>query len=311
MTIYAHIGKFYGLDIEEFDESSGIRDASLALRIEVDWNAAENGEEIEDIISAVAEDPKAKDVKALVIGAWEEPFDTTAQPLIDFLVKKNDVFKSLEALFVAEMTSEENEISWIQQGDYSGLWTAYPNLKHLQIRGAEGLELGDVSHNTLETLIVESGGLPSSVVEAIGNSSLPSLKHLEVWFGDENYGWDGDISTITPLLDAQKFPSLKYLGLMNSEIQDEIATAVVESEILKQMEHLNLSKGVMSDVGGNALLENAEKLSHLLSLNLAHHYMSDEVSAKLKMVCKSVDVSEKREVDEYDGEEYRYVEVAE
>lgn len=51
-------------------------------------------------------------------------------------VEHAERFAHLESLFVGDMESEECEISWIKQGDYSRLYAALPNLKKLTIKGA-------------------------------------------------------------------------------------------------------------------------------------------------------------------------------
>lgn len=53
-------------------------------------------------------------------------------------VEHAERFAHLESLFVGDMESEECEISWIQQGDYSRLYAALPNLKKLTIKGTQG-----------------------------------------------------------------------------------------------------------------------------------------------------------------------------
>jgi hypothetical protein len=308
MTIGSHIESFFGLNLEQFDKTKGIQDESLALRIEVDYDAADEGETILETLQAVANDPKANNLTALIIGCWEEAFDTTAQPLVDFLVEHKDTFSSLKALFVGEMTYEENEISWINQANYSQLWAAYPQLEHLQIRGMMDLNLGQITHSTLETLIIETGGLDKSVVEQVSTASLPSLKKLELWLGTDGYGSDGSIDDVASLLEAGKFPLLVALGLKNSDIQDEIANAIALSPVLPQLTELDLSMGTLSDTGAKVLLENKDKFSHLKSLNLAHHYLSDDMMSKFADFGIPVDISDQEEADDDDD---RYVEVAE
>ncbi|OUS30327.1 hypothetical protein A9Q99_06305 [Gammaproteobacteria bacterium 45_16_T64] len=279
----------------------------MALRIEVDWEAADEGKTILSILEAVAADPKAKDISALIIGAWEEAFETGIQPLIDLLVQQKGVFTSLKAVFFAEMTYEENEISWIQQGDYSAFWPAYPQLEHVQIRGMEGLSLGEFQHENLKTLIVETGGLGTDVIQHVANANLPSLEHLELWLGDENYGWDGSVDDIAPLLNVERRPSLKFLGLKNSEIADEIAGLLATSSLLSQLKTLDLSMGNISDKGAEAILASADKFRHLSKLNLAHHYFSDDMMGKLSALAIPLDLSGQEQYD--DGE--RYIEVSE
>ena len=308
MTTGSDSRLFFGLELEHFDKAKGIQSESAAIRVELDYDAAEDGETILAVLEAVAADPKAKDIKALIVGNWEEAYDYSVQPVVNFLVKNNDTFKSLKALFVADIYSDECEISWIQQGDYSALWGAYPDLQHLQIRGSCDLSLGSISANSLETLILETGGLPSEVIIQIANAEFPKLKHLELWFGDEEYGWDGSIETVEPLVNPEKFPALKYLGLNNSYIQDDIVSLVVSSDMLAQLTHLDLSMGTLSDAGAETLLSNTDKLAHLQLLDLSHHYLSDSMVEKISALNIPVDVSDQQEEDE-PGE--RYVEVAE
>ena len=82
MTIGPHIETFFGLELEHFDKSSGIKNESLALRIEIDYDAADDGATILNALEDVASDPKAKDITALVIGTWKSPFSISDTPFI-------------------------------------------------------------------------------------------------------------------------------------------------------------------------------------------------------------------------------------
>ena len=68
-----------------------------------------------------------------------QTYETTI-PLAPF-IEAADRLTGLTALFLGEMTCEENEISWIQQGDVTPLLRAFPRLEVLRVRGGEGLEL--------------------------------------------------------------------------------------------------------------------------------------------------------------------------
>ena len=46
------------------------------------------------------------------------------------------------------------------------------------------------------------------------------------------------------------FPKLQYLGISDSEIQDELAEVVVNSRYMNQIETLDLSNGTLTDKGG-------------------------------------------------------------
>ncbi len=315
MAIYENIDSFYGLKIEQFDQEKGIQNEKLAQRLEVtyeDWE--ENDLEMKALLDKFSQDPKTGKVTALILGAWEEAYDNEASVYIDLLTQKAEQFSALKALFIGEMTGEENEISWINQGEYSKLLHAYPALEHLQIRGGNGLGFGDadtpVSHDNLKTLIIETGGLGSDVIDAIGHANLPALEKLELWFGDENYGWDGDVSTVTPLLSQSRFPHLKHLGLKNSEIQNDIVTAILNSDLLGQLETIDMSMGVMTDEAAKLLLDNQAQLIGK-QLDVSENFLSDEMVTMLEASPLTIKTSEQEEPEEYDGKSWYYVSVSE
>jgi hypothetical protein len=158
----------------------------------------------------------------------------------------------------------------------------------------------------------ESGGLPPQVVRAVGESDLPALEHLELWLGEENYGGGATPEDLAGILAGEWLPSLRYLGLQDSEIQDEIAAAVAAAPVVARLETLSLSMGILTDSGAEALLS-GQPLTHLKKLDLHHHYLSDEFMKRITAALPGVevDLSEQEEGDD-DGEEvWRYVAVSE
>ena len=149
-------------------------------------------------------------------------------------------------------------------------------LEYSRIRGGNGLRLRVDSHASLRTLIIETGGMSKALLDDLASFSCPALTHLELWLGDEQYGWDGTVDDLLPLLRRTKYPSLRHLGLRNSEITDDIAVAIAESDILPQLDVLDLSLGTLGDYGAKALLDCAA-VSQLDKLDLHHHYMSPEI----------------------------------
>lgn len=147
------------------------------------------------------------------------------------------------------MDYEECEVSWIIQGNYSKLWAAMPQLKVLIIKGSTDLELGEICHEGLESLTIICGGLPVSVIRSIQEAKLPHLKKLLLYIGIEDYGFDGDVDTIKELLEKADFPDLTYLGIVDSEIQDDIAKTVLESKFMGRIHTLDLSNGTLTDKG--------------------------------------------------------------
>ncbi len=264
------ISKFYSISYEEYDDGKGV----------------------EDLLKKILDDPDLPDLKELVIGSWGNAWEDDCQELIDGIVKNAERFSNIESLFFGDMGYEDCEVSWIIQGDYSKLWDALPQLKKFTVKGGMDLRLGKIHHENLESLTVICGGLPVSVIESVQNARLPKLKKLMLYIGSDEYGFDGDVDAIKELLAESDFPELTYLGITNSEIQDELIEVVLNSKYMGQISTLDLSMGTLTDKGGSLLLEKIPEWKNIKKLDLHYHYLSDEMAEKLEGLPIEVDVSE-------------------
>ncbi|MEN8221354.1 MAG: STM4015 family protein [Pseudomonadota bacterium] len=297
--------QFYGLPVVDFNPQLGIENPTTQVyRLAYDY---EQETKFKDILEKFLNDPRITDVPAIIIGHWEDAYEVSPDYVLQQLIEQRDKLPKLKALFVGDMTSEECEISWIQQTDYAPLLKAFPLLEQLRVRGSNDLQFSQLRLYSLKTLIIETGGLPCSVIESVINAKLPALEHLELWLGTDEYGFDGDLNTIKPLLEMGAFPKLRYLGLRDSEIADDIAIEIAKSPLPKQLEILDLSMGTLTDNGAQALL-NSEYIKSLKKLDLDFHFMSTTMMEKLENLGIDVDVSDQQEEDE-DGD--RYVAVSE
>lgn len=299
---------FNGKSVLDFNPGEALKDLNqYAYRLRLDYEALDGGEKIEDLIRAFAQSPDATECQELIIGQWDFDSSRSAHGVVEILLELKDAFKNLKALFIGDIISEEQEISWIQQSDLSPLLAAYPNLELFQMRGGDGLRLSVLAHENLKALIIETGGLPPNVIEDINNAHLPNLEKLELWLGDDNYGFESTIEDFNTIINGDKFPKLTYLGLKNSIIQDEIAIAVAKSPILDQLHTIDLSMGTLSDTGAQALLDSAN-IKKIQFLNLNHHYMSDGMMEKMKGLGIAVSMEDQEtEYDDYG----KYIEVSE
>ncbi len=254
------------------------------------------------MIRDILEDPEFPELEELVIGSWGSAFEEDCQPIVDGIVEHADRFRHIKKLFVGDMSYEECEVSWIMQGNYSALWKAMPQLKELTIKGTTDLELGEISHENLEALTIICGGLPADIIESIGKAKLPNLKKLLLYIGVDDYGFDGDAGTIRTLLEQMDFPKLEYLGIADSEIQDELAEVVLESKYMGQIHTLDLSCGTLTDKGGALILEKIPDYPNIKTVDLHYHYLSDEMMNRLKGLSVKLDVSEQNEPEEYHGD---------
>lgn len=287
MTINDHVETFAGLPVVVWDDEVSPPDpAAVAWRVDAGEFDAED-EEFAAFFERLLDRTGEAGPTALIIGDWgdayEEPFPA------DLLIRNAARLPRLRALFLGEMTFEQCEISWIQQGDITPLLTAFPALEHLWVRGAERLKLTPTRHEGLRELVFQSGGLPAEVVRAVGGCDLPNLSRLELWLGVDQYGGDARADDLAPILSGRSLPSLTRLGLRNAEIADEVAAAVAAAPVVARLTELDLSMGALGDAGAEALLT-GQPLTHLTRLDLSHHFMSPELAQRLVDELPGVDV---------------------
>jgi hypothetical protein len=275
--IDVHVTMFAGKAVKEWTDGDGI-DPRTAVRLSVEYDSETS---IDERLASLVETEGASRIEALVIGQWSgDQVETDSVELIEALVEHAPALPSLQAIFIGDITYEECEISWLHQSDVSPLLAAYPKLQVLWVRGGDGLELKSPHHATLRELVIQTGGLSRSVVQSLAKARLPSLEHLELWLGSDNYGADTELADLEPFFLGELFPKLKYLGLCDSELADSIAAAIAKAPVLKQLETLDLSMGTLGDDGGQALLA-SPAISRLKKLDLHHHYLSEALAAQL------------------------------
>lgn len=249
----------------------------------------------------ILQDPELPNLEEIIIGCWGESYDNSSQAIVDSFTDNREKFQHIEKLFVGDMEYDECEVSWIEQADYSKLWDAWPQLKSLTIKGSNDLSFGKIKHDNLQELEIICGGLPARVIQQIADAELPNLRKLNLYIGVEDYGFDGDVSGIENLLEADFIKNLDYLGLGDSEIQDEIVEAFFKYADLGKLKTLDFSNGTLTDKGGQILLDHAAKLKQLEKLDLTYHYMSNEMMEKLKATGLPVVLDEQQEAED-DGD---------
>ncbi len=267
-----------------------------------DYEDYENGKKAETMLEEILADPEFPGLEELIIGGWGGEYEESCQAILDGIAANVDRFSHITKLFIGDMDYEVCEVSWIMQGNYSNLWKAMPQLKELTIKGSTNLELGVIEHDNLESLTIICGGLGKDVIEEIAKAKLPNLQKLLLYIGVEDYGFDGDAETVRELLSVSDFPKLTYLGITDSEIQDELTAVVLESKYMQQITTLDLSNGTLTDKGGQLLVEKLSGCPGLEKLDVHYHYLSDEIVGKLKKLPIAVDVSEQLEAERWNGE---------
>ena len=247
--------------------------------------------------------PNANVIPGLIITdvTWARLEPSGTDPMVKPLVAVRERLPNLKAVFLTELTADECEISWIEHGDVSPIFEAYPNLEHFQIRGCGSLTLGRLSHSALRRLVIESGGLSAEVVRAIAAADLPRLEHLELWLGTSLYGGDATVDDIKALLFADGYPQVQYLGLRNCELLDDVVAVLVESPLMDRLRVLDLSLGCLSDAGAELLLA-CPAVARLEKLDIHYHFVSDPMVRRLEALGIELDASEPQDPDGLENE---------
>lgn len=283
MTISTNLTTFGGFPVRTVED----HDPFPEVGAPVAWRASLNnyrsdavtGTPDEELAGWLERLPSPETVQALIVGEWPEAFEEGApvQALVDFAPR----LPALRHLFVGEMTFEECEISWIQQGDVTPLVEAYaPQLETLFLRGTTELVLAPFTAAHLVSLGLESGGLDTTLVRAIADSTLPALRSLEVWLGTSDYGANASDDDLAALLSGAATPALSHLGLKNSDEPLRDVTALAASPLLPRLASLDLSQGTLGAECVPTLTAGA--FAHLDRLDLRYHYLSDDDLTRIR-----------------------------
>ncbi|TNM29558.1 STM4015 family protein [Streptomyces sedi] len=287
MNVGEHAEEFHGLPVFEFPGlgEGPVERASLPAADAVAWRIGvdvwEPEEQWEEAFARFLDTVDAARVRALVIGTWWEPYEMGPDEVLAALVGARDRLPSLRALFLGDIVRDESEVSWIKQGRATDLLEAFPAVEELRVRGGIGLEFAPLRQERLRELVVETAGLPAEAVRGVAACEFPGLAHLELWLGPSEWGGDASVEDLAPILSGERLPALTYLGLCNSEIQDEVCAAVASAPVVTGLEVLDLSMGVLTDEGAAALLD-GRSLTHLRRLDLSHNYLSEAMRARLR-----------------------------
>ncbi len=305
-----NLQNFGGLPVKDFQAAGDIPDfAKTCPRLRCEYD---NPMSLTDKLAIMYDLPGVQDTTALVFGLWAEngsTYEISPQPALDMMVSFKDRLPALSAFFSGDIVSEENEISWIGQGDYSAVWAAFPRLKEFGARGGNGLSLGTINHQELRKIVIQTGGLDRGTLREALAANAP-IEHFEVWLGSDEYGANTSIEDFADLFADRLFPQLHTLGLCNSQYADALAEGITASALLDRIKVLDLSGGALTDKGARALIASG-KLGHLERLDITFHYVSPEVVQELARHTPNLIADDMQKPEEWDGKAYYYISVSE
>ncbi|ATB47243.1 WGR domain-containing protein [Corallococcus macrosporus] len=307
----AHIKKYQTLLLGELADGVKSKEISLEWHLGFIRSARlakqdyDSEFDVVEAVGALLKHPSARFIRGLTVGMTD--FEENHYSRVADAIVEVGGLKTLQELFLGDFQyPDETEISWTYLHDISGALKLLPDLRKLRLRGGE-LELGDVDLPELREFTVETGGLPLGAVKSIANAKWPKLERLEVWFGSDNYGAEGGVEDIQPILDGKGLPNLKQLGLRNSEFADALAQALPGAKVLPQLEKLDISMGTLTTEGARALADKAAAFAHLKQFDVTENILTDEGQSLLSKAIPQANVGNQREYEE----DYRYAAVGE
>jgi uncharacterized protein (TIGR02996 family) len=258
-----------------------------------------------DILAQVLRHPSARFVVEFSFQSNGDPSDDNLQDLINLLGKKAPPT-------TRKITFGDNvdQISWHHTGSLAKLWPGVPNLKVLEIETGE-FEVGKMVAPALERAVFITGGLSKSCGKGLATAEMPEIRHLEIYYGTENYGGTCSIKEVRPLLERGDLAHLEYLGLKNSEFANELAREVGGAKVVKHLKTLDLSLGTMTDDGARALADAKASLAHLECLDLRDNFLTKEGVKLVKGLCKQVLTDGQQTPYDYGDELHYYVSISE
>ena len=267
------------------------------------WNDEFKGE-LAEVLETLLNHPSGRFLAELTFMYNDDPSDGDLQSLIDTLAKHAPA--TLRKLVIGD---DVDQISWYHVGKLGTLWPAVPKLEILEIE-AGSFDLGELELPAMRRAIFKTGGLSQASGKAIAAAKWPTIEHLEIYYGDDDYGGDCTIKQVLPLLARTDLPALRRLGLMDSMFSDELVAALPTSKLLPQLEHLDLSYGLLSDDGAKTIAAHRDAFAHLTVLDVSHNYLTPTGVKLLRGVANKVISGDQKQLDE-ENPEWRYVTVSE
>ena len=193
----------------------------------------------------------------------------------------------------------DRDISAVELGDLGALWPRYPQLVEIELQGCH-LDLG-----TIDSPALRSFELCSSTVSDANLAALraPALERLVLWLGDGEYGGGVTRRALNDLLRTAP-PTLRELGIMNTDHADVVAELLARLPLAGQLRVLDLSLGTLTDTGARWLERRA--FPQLEELRVQRSYISPAAIRTLEAAFPRVAAESQR-----DSAATRYVSVSE
>ena len=255
-----------------------------------------------DVMLPLLQHPSGKFLVELVLNENDDPSEDTLDDIFDVIAKH-----PMPTLRKLQIGDDVSQISWYRVGNIGKIWKSVPNLTHFDIEAGE-FELGTIELPNLVHAVFQTGGLSKTAAKSIAKAKWPKLEHLEVYFGDPQYGCTATIKDAQAILENANVPKLRYLGLKNAEFQAELVPHLAKSKLVRQLHTLDMSCGILLDEHVDVILQHKDAFKHLEVLDVGSTWLTPAAVKRLKGVAKKV-VCEDSWAEA--NPQYRYVRIGE
>ncbi|MCX5744976.1 MAG: hypothetical protein NT062_21010, partial [Proteobacteria bacterium] len=252
---------------------------------------------LEELLECLLAHPSGRHLAELAIGLDGDDYGEPLDELIAMLAR--DTPASLRTLHLGAFDRYDRDISSYAIGALAPLWPRLARLTTLIVHGAE-FTLGAIELPAVERVKLRTGGLSVDAARSIAAARWPRLAHLDVWYGDPNYGGECVAADVAPLLARTDLPALVHLGLKNAAFTDELCELLARAPLAAQLVELDLSMGTMSDAGARALVAAAPALPRLAHVDVSRNYLSDDGIAQLAAAFPTLIAADQGVADEDD-----------
>jgi uncharacterized protein (TIGR02996 family) len=256
-----------------------------------------------DVLLPLLQHPSGKFLVELTLNDNDDPSEDTLDDL--FAMIAEHPIPTLRKLRIGD---DVPQISWYRVGNVGKAWSGLPNLTHFDIEAGE-FSLGEITLPHLVHAVFYTGGLSKAAAASIANATWPKLEHLEVYFGDPEYGCTAKLADALAILEScKRLKHLRYLGLENAEFQAELIPHLAASKVTKQLHTLDMSDGILLDEHVDLLLTHRDAFAHLEVLDVSNTWLTKKAIARLAGVARTI----RAENCWHDANpEFRYVRVGE
>ncbi|BAY24140.1 leucine rich repeat variant [Calothrix sp. NIES-2100] len=257
-------------------------------------------------LSHLLKESKAKSIEAIRCEMYyrEPDIKTAFKDFTDTLVNARELLINMKALLIGDRCELDNikyQESNINVCSIHPLLKAYPNLELLHIRGRmveedilkpelkivqvrnnqnnSNIPIKPLKHESLRTLIVDADGISDDNLVKICQLDLPSLEYFELWL-DRSHLSNINIDSLAPVLSGESFPNLAYLAIRQCGNMSEVAKAIVNSPIMKNLKILELTDGNISSGGAMTLL-NSPAVNRLHTLDVSANRLHNNTIEQL------------------------------